>query len=270
MLAVFGAVMGSFAACQVWRLRYKETGKKSLGKFSVCLSCGKRLAWYENIPILSWVILRGRCRKCHEKIGVMEILSEVGLMIVFVVLGVRYIHDGMTVMEILKLVALLVTMCGMWILLLYDAKWGELPGVVLTFCNACAIIYVILKQWSLFLSSSKAGWEGVWQTVMAIGILAGTYCLLYKFSNERLVGGGDWILCLAVALILGNWWLAIIELFLANLMASVAAGPLFLLRRQRGAAQKMRKMQVHFGPFLVVVMVVVLLFDGFLLKALAF
>ncbi len=95
------------------------------------------------------------------------------------------------------------------------------------------------------------------------GILAGTYYLLYVFSHEKLVGGGDWILCLAVALILGNWWLALVELFLANLFASLAA----VVGRALG--QKKKK-QIYFGPFLVMAMVTILLFQEFLLKALAF
>ena len=251
MLGIFGAVFGSFAACQVWRIRYKELGKKNPGKFSVCLSCGERLKWCDNLPIVSWVLLRGRCRKCHAKIGWMEILSEVGLALVFVLLGIKFVHNGMSVMEIAKLIVLLITMCGMWILLLYDARWGELPGKVLWFVVASAAVYAVLSQ---------ATW---WQVLMAVGILAGIYYLLYVFSHEKLVGGGDWILCLAVALILGNWWLALVELFLANLFASLAA----VVGRALG--QKKKK-QIHFGPFLVMAMVTILLFQEFLLKALAF
>lgn len=253
-IGIMGAIFGSFAACQAWRMRYKELGKKNPGKFSVCLACGEKLKWYDNIPIVSWLVLRGRCRKCHEKIGLMEILSEVGLAVVFVLLGIKFVHNGMLVMEIMKLIMLLVTICGMWFLLLYDAKWGELPGKILWLVVILAAIYAVLNQ---------AVW---WQTLMAIGILAGTYYLLYMFSHEKLVGSGDWILCLAVALVLGNWWLALLELFLSNLLASLMALPRFFKKHDG----KIRKTQVHFGPFLVVAMVIILVLERFLLKALAF
>ena len=61
---IFGAAFGSFACCQAWRIRLREEGKKDPGKRSVCLNCGKKLAWYENIPIVSWLAQGGKCRKC--------------------------------------------------------------------------------------------------------------------------------------------------------------------------------------------------------------
>ena len=77
LMYILGAVMGSFLLCQAWRLRYKTEKKKSLGKWSVCLSCKKRLEWFDNIPIFSWIFLRGKCRYCKKKIGCAEILAEI-------------------------------------------------------------------------------------------------------------------------------------------------------------------------------------------------
>ena len=65
---MLGAILGSFACCQAYRMRYKEEEKK-IGKRSECLFCGHKLAWFELIPIVSWLLQRGRCRKCKKKIG---------------------------------------------------------------------------------------------------------------------------------------------------------------------------------------------------------
>ena len=79
MMFILGAVFGSFACCQAWRWHYKVHSKKDLGQWSVCLHCHKRIKWYDNIPIISWLVLRGKCRNCGKKIGVGDFLSEVSL-----------------------------------------------------------------------------------------------------------------------------------------------------------------------------------------------
>lgn len=252
LMFIIGAMMGSFACCQAWRLRYREEGKKELGKWSVCLNCGRRLKWYENLPVVSWIGLRGKCRKCGAKIGAAEILSEIGLGTSFVLIG-NYFGYG-SLMAILKLVVVSLTMTGMWILVVYDAKWGRLPVKVLTFVNVCAIMYVILRI---------VGWHfggpsvDFWNLLYAVGILAGVYYLLYFFSKERWVGSGDWLLALAISLLLSNWFLALVELFVANLLASVA-GIFVIYKQGRGA-------RISFGPFLVVAFVIVFILQDWLL-----
>ena len=85
-------------------------------------------------------------------------------------------------------------------------------------------------KYSLSLSSSTLiisgtfstdAWPLVLNLIGSVAILAGIYYLLYKISREKLVGGGDWILALAIAIMLGSWWLALIALFLSNFLASI-------------------------------------------------
>ena len=240
VMFVLGAVFGSFACCQAWRMRYKEEGKEELGKWSVCMSCGKRLEWYENLPVLSWVFLRGRCRKCGAKIGAAEILSELGLGIAFVLVG-NYFGCN-SVMAVVEMLLILVMLVLMWIVLVYDAKWGRMPTSVLVATNICAVIYVVMKVVS--------GEQEVdfWNIFYSVGILAGIYYLLYFFSHEKWVGGGDWILALAIALVLGNWFLALVVLFLANFLASIMG--IFAVYKHG------RKVRIPLGPFLVVAFIV--------------
>lgn len=271
---LLGAVMGSFAACQVRRMRRMEEGKKSLGGRSVCLHCKKRLKWWENLPVISWIMLQGKCRGCGARIGWMEILSEVGLAIVFGLMGLWYLGVGRSGVGILDMPkrffeqgkwelinvdvvmfgVLMMALVGLWILLLYDALWQRLPSKVLTFVNACAIIYVILKQWSLFLVVNKSEVWGVMmkdlgQSLIGVGILAGTYFLLYKLSKEKLVGSGDWLVGLSVAGFLGSWWLALVEMFVANGLAVLMMWPKIKIK---GAETR-----VALGPFLVAGFIIV-------------
>ena len=257
---VLGAVFGSFACCQAWRWRWRALGKKDLGQWSVCMHCKKRLKWYDNIPLVSWLTLRGRCRYCHAKIGVADFLSELSLAVAFLMLTWAYLLPVLENWGLLRLnpdylvtrlaifVMILVLLIVLTVLAVYDAKWGELPTVLLVLAIVFGGIVALLKVHEAMILG-----ESVWGTVvnLAIGvaILAGTCFVIYKASRERLMGSGDWLLALALALALANWWLALWTIFLANLLGDVIALP---------GAMKTGKHVVHFGPFLVGAFVIVL------------
>ena len=248
---IFGSALGSFACCQTRRLRLKEQGKK-LGARSVCLHCKYQLKWYDNIPLFSWLILGGRCRKCKKPIGYTEIISEFSLGLVFALFGVNFIFSAdFAPLIIAQFVLLLATLTALWILLLYDAKWGRLPTSVLAIANLFAVIYAVLN-----LSAAPDLSVAAFNLLLAVGLLAGVYYLLYFFSKETLVGSGDWLLCLAIALILGHWWLAVIELFLANLLAALVSLPSFFKKGQK---------KIFFGPYLIIAFAVICLIKTWLM-----
>lgn len=246
---IIGAAMGSFLACQVWRLRYKDQKKKKLGSRSVCLSCHKQLRWYDNIPILSWLFLKGRCRYCGKKIGVMEILAEVLCGVAFLGYGItcdlNMDWQGWTIFGLM--VALILSL---GFLALYDGKFGELPCFMLIIAGVLAATIFGLKTfWAGF------SMDILWNTLGAVGILGGLYLLLYFLSKGEWVGDGDWILGAIIALILGTPWLAFWELFLANFLGTIVMLPI---------VKGNKKARIYFGPFLVVAFMIVLVFADFL------
>ena len=276
ILFCIGAILGSFACCQAWRLRLKELGKKSPGKWSVCLSCGKRLKSTENIPIFSWLLQKGKCKHCGAKIGKAELFAEVSLGAAFVALGVFFYPELITALSlrdvwylpmlILIMVLLTFSLTIMWILLIYDAKWQKLPTKLLTFLNICAILYTILRFVGIFLSavSTKTFPSDLWgpllSTIGGAAILGGTYFMLSFFSKEKLVGSGDWLVALPISLFLGNWWLCLVALFLSNFLGSLY-----------GIYQKARyhKHQIPFGPFLIIAFVATFVAQPWLLSLIA-
>ncbi|MBR2864040.1 prepilin peptidase [Candidatus Saccharibacteria bacterium] len=268
----FGAVLGSFACCQAWRFRYKELGKrtaggKTIGKRSLCLSCGHQLSAVENIPVFSWLVQRGRCKKCGKKIGVAEILSEISLGLVF--LGVGWLVwpeitavGGVGWKQILSLcliLILVIVLTIMWILAVYDGKWGKLPTVLLVVLNIVAVIYAGVRAISLAMNGNFEMGLFLLELIGSIAILAGVYFLLYIISDEKLVGGGDWLLALPIAIILGHWWLALMVLFLSNFIASIY-----------GIIQKIKtkSSKIYFGPFLIIAFVAVFFLKDWLMKLL--
>ena len=140
MMFILGAVFGSFACCQAWRWHYKVHSKKDLGQWSVCLHCHKRIKWYDNIPIISWLVLRGKCRNCGKKIGVGDFLSEISMAIAFLMLSWAYLLPMIDNWNILVqnppflaaqlgiFVLILVMLVVLMVLAVYDARWGEQIG----------------------------------------------------------------------------------------------------------------------------------------------
>lgn len=267
LMGILGAVMGSFACCQAWRWHYAASGKKKkLGKWSVCMSCKKRIMWYDNIPIISWLVLGGKCRYCGKKIGVADFLAEVVTAAGFVALSWKYLAPllidfrGLLLdpeflrVELIIFALTLVMLVVLVILAVYDAKWGELPVVLLILAIGLGLVIAGLKVYQPTLDGGDMLGELV-STFMGVVILAGSCWMIYKVSHEKLMGGGDWMLALALALALANWWLALWTIFLASLLGDLVALP---------SALKRKKYVVHFGPFLVVAFVVVVSLSDYL------
>ncbi len=261
MMFILGAVFGSFACCQAWRWRYHALKKKDLGQWSVCLHCKKRIKWYDNIPIVSWLVLRGKCRNCHKEIGIADFLSELSLGVAFLMLSWAYLlpilnnwnvlalHPGFLALRLAIFIVTLILLVVLMVLAVYDAKWGELPTVLLILAVIIGAMVAVLKLYEMKLSDGGDVLAGFVNMMIGVVILSGTCFVLYKGSHEKLMGGGDWILALALALALANWWLSLWTIFLANLLGDLIALP---------GALKKKGHVVHFGPFLVAAFVLVL------------
>lgn len=257
LLFVLGACLGSFLCCQVRRYHLQSTTKKgtkkSLGARSVCLHCKTQLKWYDNLPIISWLLLRGKCRKCGKKIGLAELLSELGMALAFLALGTTINPASAAPLAWASFIVMIFFVLVLGFLAIYDGLYGQLPTSCLTISIICAIIILTLKEWAI-LSISPFTPDLIWKPLLSVLILGGLYLLLYLISRGKWVGDGDWILGTAIAIALFDPWLALITLFLANLLACFIMAPAFFSRKQH---------QIHFGPFMVVAFIIVYSFATF-------
>ena len=286
MAFVFGACMGSFLCCQVRRLHLKESpskapkpaktikatktkSKSSLGPRSVCLSCKHQLKWYENIPIVSWLALKGKCKHCGSKIGLAEFLSELGTGLAFLAVFTTFCYSachpnnstlfgafqtqnlatglssiGALNYAILAIFALLIL--TLIFLAIYDGLYGELPSLCLTISILFALTIAALRIWSI-LQVAPFSANLIIDPLFSVLILGGLYLVLYLVSKGRWVGDGDWLLGLAIGLALANPFLALIVLFLSNALACIVAYPSVKGNRQK---------KIYFGPFMVVAFVI--------------
>ena len=291
--AIFGAILGSFACCQAWRLRLHSEGRK-LGNRSVCLHCGHRLGRLELIPIFSWLILGGKCKKCKAKIGLMEFFSEITMALIFAGFSFRtgsliqqvLQHTGplnsvpLVIFETIKLLLLFAIFTIMWILLVYDKKWLQLPVNLLRLLIILSGTYFLFNLYTKYglnllietrgnevlLVKNSLHLQDIWQYLLrdflrflgALLVLPGIYFVLYKFSRETLVGGGDFILLISVAFLLGRWELGVIELGLSNLLAAIA--------NYRMLKNPKNRQPFGFAPYIILACMITLLFQTEILR----
>ena len=254
-LFILGACLGSFLCCQARRLHFKvaHKGSKKLGSRSVCLHCHYQLEWYDNLPIISWLILRGKCRKCHHQIGLAEIISEIALGLGFLALGTTinpFVANPLT-WSIFIATLLLVT--SLAFLAIYDGLYGELPTRLLILSIVLAAIVLSLNHAAVLVASGFTP-ELIYQPILSVLILGGLYLILYLISHGKWVGDGDWLLATAIGIALGHPWLALIALFIANLLACLIMAPAFFIKKQH---------RIYLGPFLVIAFVITLVFANF-------
>jgi leader peptidase (prepilin peptidase)/N-methyltransferase len=226
MAAVFGALLGSFLNVVIYRL---PRGKSVVGGRSQCPKCHHTIAWYDNVPVLSWLLLGGKCRRCKWRIPV------------------RY-----------PLVELLTAAAGGFSVSVYGLSL-QAAWIVAFLCLLIAITFI---DWDhqiipdpLSIGGTVLGWVGAWlcldigvlQSLIGSAVGAGLILAiagLYKAARKvDGMGGGDVKLMAMIGAFLG-WQMVFAVLFLA-----AAAGSLYgiwLMRRSGGDG----KTAVAFGSFL--------------------
>ena len=261
-LVLFGLVLGSFAGASVWRLRarqlvadkkdgepydhaeYKKlqslAAQKTSKDHSRCLHCGYMLRWYDLLPLVSWLTLRGKCRSCHHPIGIMEPLIELGTAAFFVLSYTFWPVQLHTGIHIAEFVIWLVAGIGLAIMFAYDARWYLLPDNI-----NFAVIGLGLISATLMVIDSPNHLGAILNVGGSVAVLSGLYYALYLMSKGRWIGFGDIKLGLGLGLLLGDWKLALIGLFFANLLGCLVVIPLMI----RGKLT--RTSQVPFGPLLI-------------------
>ena len=282
LIGILGAAFGSFAGAQVWRLRARQlvedkkagekVSAKELKKLSPlikkaskdrsrCLSCGHILAWYDLIPLVSWLSLRGKCRYCKKFIGWTEFLLEVGMAALFVLSVVLWPMLLAGFWQILTLVLWLAALVLLAILFVYDLRWLLLPDIVNIPFIVLGAVFAGIK---LCLASDVT--SALTSLLGAVFVLSGIYLLLYLFSKARYgedktwVGFGDVKLGLGLSLFLGNWLLAFAALFAANLIGTILVLPSMLTGKLRGNSR------ISFGPLLIAGFLIVWLFSESILN----
>ncbi|MCL2451830.1 prepilin peptidase [Candidatus Saccharibacteria bacterium] len=272
-LFLIGAAGGSFVGAMTWRINRKMDFIKSR---SICEHCKHQLSAGDLIPILSWLILRGKCRYCEKKIGWLAVVLEVGVGLAFVVSYLLWpsifgaeSFGVLGAAQITSFVLWLIMVVLMAALLVYDARWRLLPNKLLFPLIGVAAAQVVIsfiartvpvEWWSYsykmaILFAQMFGAYLIENVILALLPVSGVYLALYLVSRGKWIGFGDVKFGLAVALILADWRLALTVLIGANLLGSLVMLPLLVV------GKKSLSSKIAFGPFLIAATFLVFLFS---------
>jgi leader peptidase (prepilin peptidase)/N-methyltransferase len=222
---LFGAIVGSFLNVCIYRL---PRGRSVVWPASACPACKGHLSWFENIPLLSYTFLGGRCRTCGAPISVRYLIVE-GLTALMFAFAWRHFGPGPL------LASRLLFGCALIVLFAIDLEHHllpntiTLPGIVVGF----AFGLVTLPGWS----SSLLG------ILVGGGVLYGIAEVYYRLRHEEGLGMGDVKMLAMIGAFVG-WKLTIVTLMLASLAGS-AIGVLLIVTRRGGM-----KYALPFGSFL--------------------
>lgn len=248
-LALLGAVMGSFVGAVAWRL---EMGRDFVRERSECEHCHHVLAWYDLVPVFSWLWLRGKCRYCRKTIGVSALLLELGLGLAFAVSFVVWPY-GWGALGVALFIVWLASLVLLAILFIYDVRHSLLPDVLIWPLTAFGVIgFGLLMQLQ---AVPYAQWP--LEALLALLPITGVYGLIYMVSGGRWIGFGDVKLGIFIGLILG-WQGALLALLVANYLGFFWILPALL----RGKLD--RSARLPFGPFLIMATVIVFLWGRLL------
>ena len=198
VIFIFGITIGSFLNVCIYRIPLHQS---IVTVSSHCMTCGRKLKWYDMIPVFSWLLLGGKCRNCKSKISlqypVIESLNGILYVVICLVNG----------MDLLSLIYCLMT-SALLTLSLIDWRTYEIPPGINAFLFILGVAAAVLDRGNLL--SHLAG------MVCVSGFLG----ILYLISRGRAIGGGDIKLMFACGLILG-WKLIILAFLLGCIIGSV-------------------------------------------------
>ena len=221
---IFGAMIGSFLNVVIYRI---PKGESIVFPASKCQSCQNSLKWWHNIPIFSWLFLRGKCYFCKEKISAQYPIVELLTGVIFVAL---YFKLGL----VWYLPFIAASFAALFALVMIDFKYMAVPDNV----NFAALIFALVQPeflMALLYASIAAG------GLYLIGLLSSL------LARKQAMGGADVIVAGTMGALLGfpNFFVA---LFLSALLAMIPA----LIWREKG---------VPFVPFLALATFIVYLYD---------
>ena len=198
LVIIYGLIIGSFLNVLILRIPEKED---FVVERSHCMNCGYQLAWYDMIPVFSYLFLKGKCRKCGQPISkqypIIEALNAVLYFVVFYVNGITFQSS----------IYCFVT-SALLVISVIDFRTFEIPLGLTIFIGVMGIVCAAMdyKHISLYIIG-----------MCSVGLFLE---ILFILSNGNWIGGGDATLMMAAGLVVG-WKKIIVAFFLACILGAV-------------------------------------------------
>ena len=235
---VFGLCLGSFLNVVVWRLPRRESLVRPA---SHCPGCGETIRWYDNVPVVSWLVLQGRCRACGTRISPRYILVESLTGVAFALAMWRF-GAGWPLLIAWAFIAAMVAIAFIDYDHMIIPSWIVFPGALV---GLGASIALHPQRWWVYLVAAAGG--------------AAFFFLLVLFWPGGGMGMGDVYMAVFMGAVLGTS--VLVAFFTAFLLGSLLGIYLLLVLKRS------RKTKVPFGPFLAVGAVLAVFLGETILRA---
>lgn len=223
LVLLLGLIVGSFLNVVIARL---PAGRSLWRPRSACATCGAQIAWHDNIPLLSYALLRGHCRACGAAISARYPLVEAATCLLFVAAYERFdVGIDFAVAALLLAALVAITAIDLDLQVIPDAI--TLPGIV-----------------AGIPANAASGWGSWSDSLLGIAVGGGLFLAIILASGGGM-GGGDMKLGAMLGAFLG-WRLTLVAVFVAVVVGGAVAVAVLATGR------KGRKDAIPFGPFLAV------------------
>lgn len=256
LVFILGASIGSFLNVVILRLHQE----KSLDGRSQCPFCHHQLGFSDLIPIVSYILLAGKCRYCGHKLSIQYPLVELLTAVSFALLFLSQIPVVLNPFFLFTFAFFLFVVSVLIVISVYDLKWGLIPDKVIIPASLVALGYQLLSFGLTIverhptlssrglLTERSQGFLTLFETTLLPNLLVASgiavfFFLIILFTKGKGMGGGDFKLSIFIGLALG-WPLALVAVFLGFLTGAIGSVMLILL------GKKSFKQTVPFGPFL--------------------
>lgn len=208
---------------------------------SHCFFCEKKISWIDNIPVFSFLILKGKCRNCNNKISWQYPTMELMTGIIWGLVGYLYVFGFID--DLFLAILWNLVFSALLVIFIYDWKYMEIPMGLVWF----SIVLIIIINF--FVDKFNTFNLDFFESILFINSLTGLISFIFFFglsfiSNEEWMGYGDSFLALLVGLALGPTacFLALLVAFCVGAIFSIV----IITLKKAGL-----KSQVPFGPFLI-------------------
>lgn len=259
----FGLAVGSFLNAVIWRMAAfqegeprpagREKGESALKGRSYCPHCRHQLSWEDLIPVVSFVLLGGKCRYCKKRISLQYPVIELSTALLFLLIfNFEFlIFNQFSQFLIFETLYLLIIASLLIVLFVYDLRHYILPDTIIFLAIGLVFGYhlflLVIKNWDLIrnLKLEIRNFETLANPLLA-GVLASAFFLaIFLLSRGRAMGFGDVKLAFFMGLFLG-WPNILVALFVAFFLGAIIGLGLIVLQK------KGLKSEIPFGPFLII------------------
>ena len=229
-----GLAFGSFLNCLIYRLHNRKT---IFGR-SFCPKCGQKIRWYDNIPIISFIFLKARCRWCHKKISWQYPIVELAMGLFFL-LSVYLRIEKLSLLVVLRDWVVFFTLIFIFI---YDLKYSEIEDIVLLPATALVLVFSLLLGHA-FLPIMLSALVGI-----------SFFGIQYLVTGGKGIGLGDLRIGLFMGIVCETWQYLLVAIFFAYIIGALISLVLML------KGKKKMKSAIPLGPFLAIGTLIAFLF----------